>query len=408
MKNLSRELLDKLSIEYGDSFYILDSDVFYENCRELTTAFKKYYSNFNIAYSYKTNYTPKLVKIIDSLGGFAEVVSDLESEIALHSGVPYERIIWNGPVKNKDKVAEVLLNGGTINIDSYSEFEYVKDLALEHLNSIIRVGIRCNYDVGDGVLSRFGVDVESEEFDNILKEINEAANIKLICFQAHFAKRNPEFWTKRTEGMLDVYKYAKEKYGIIPERLDLGGGIYGAMPDSLREQLGVPAVNFEDYAVRSAKVIADAFKDIEDAPLLLIEPGTAVAANCMRYVCRIETVKEVRGKAIASVNGSQKNISISGINPPMEIVSCGVSENYYDNIDIAGYTCIESDYLYKNYEGKIGVGDYVIFSNCGSYSLVMKPPFIFCNVPVIDISGDEVSVIKRSENFNDLLLTYYF
>ncbi len=408
MKKLSRELLDKLSAEYGNSFYILDSDVFENNYLELIDTYKKYYRNFNIAYSYKTNYTPKLVQIVNRLGGFAEVVSDMETEIALRSGVSFERIIWNGPVKNKCKMKEVLLNGGTINIDTYSEFEYVKSLAIDNKDHEIRIGLRCNYDVGDGVLSRFGIDVCGDEFDLILRELKDIDNIKLLCFQVHFAKRNVEFWTKRTEGMISLYRYVREKYGIAPERLDLGGGIYGEMPEALRMQLGVAPVNFEDYAIRSAKLFAEAFKGIDDAPMLVIEPGTAIAASCMRYVCRIETIKEIRGKAIASVNGSQKNISISGINPPMEIISCGLNRKHYCDIDIAGYTCIESDYLYKNFEGELCEGDYVVFGNCGSYSLVMKPPFIFKNVPVIDISGDTVEVIKRAERFDDLFVTYTF
>ena len=408
MKALTKDLLESLSNKYGTSFYILDSDVFEENCRNLAEAFKKYYPHYNIAYSYKTNYTPKLVKIVDRLGGYAEVVSDMEAKIALKSGVKYEHIIWNGPVKNKEMVKEVLLNGGTVNIDSYSEFKYIKELASDNPKTTLNVGVRCNYEVGDGVISRFGIDVESDEFDKILKEIAETDNMKLAELQAHFAKRSPEYWTKRTEGMLKVYEHVKTKYGITPERVDLGGGIFGTMPESLRTQLGVAPVCFDDYASRSARLFAEYFKDTQDTPILMLEPGTAVAASCMRYVCCIETIKDVRGKAIASANGSQKNISMSGINPPMEIISCSKSRKYYDAIDIAGYTCIESDYLYKDYQGELGVGDYAVFSNCGSYSVVMKPPFIFTNVPVVDISGSEAELIKRAETFDDLFITYNF
>ena len=50
-------------------------------------------------------------------------------------------------------------------------------------------------------------------------------------------------------------------------------------------------------------------------------------------------------------------------------------------------------------------GDFIVISNCGSYSIVMKPPFILPNFPVLDIDGDEVEVIKRAESFDDL---FYF
>jgi diaminopimelate decarboxylase len=408
MRTLSKEILNDISSIYGDSFYILDSDVFENNYQALTSAFTKYYPNFNIAYSYKTNYVPKLVKIVDRLGGYAEVVSDMEMQTALKAGVPYERIIWNGPVKNKENLKSFLLQGGTANVDSPAEFEYIKEIATNNLDKELNIGIRCNYEVGDGVLSRFGVDIDSEDFDYILSEIKVIHNINLIGLQAHFAKRSPEYWTKRTEGMFRAYKHVREKYGFKVKRLDIGGGIYGDMPETLRTQLKVEKTCFEDYAVRSAKLFAEYFNDIEDAPTLLVEPGTAIAADSMRYVCRVETIKTVRGKTIASANGSQKNISLSGLNPPMEVIVGGDKQETYEDVDIAGYTCIESDYIYKGYSGKLGIGDYLVYSNCGSYSLVMKPPFIFTNVPVLDISKDEVEVIKRAETFEDLFTTYTF
>ena len=116
------------------------------------------------------------------------------------------------------------------------------------------------------------------------------------------------------------------------------------------------------------------------------------------------------GKTIATVLGSQKNISMSGINPPMEIIPCGNPQKEYSDLDIAGFTCIESDFLYKGFNGKLTVGDFIVIGNCGSYSLVMKPPFILPNFPVIDICNDKYNpeVIKRAETFDDLFHTFSF
>ena len=62
---VSNELVEKLREEYGNAFYLLDSEQFRANFKELKAAFSAVYPNFNIAYSYKTNYTPKLCKIVD-------------------------------------------------------------------------------------------------------------------------------------------------------------------------------------------------------------------------------------------------------------------------------------------------------------------------------------------------------
>ena len=190
---LTRSKLNELVSEYGAAFYLLDSDVFEANYIKLSDAFKSYYKEFNIAYSCKTNYIPKLVKIVDRLGGYAEVVSDMEMQIALKSGVEYKRIIWNGPIKNSSKVEELLLNGGTVNIDSIYELEGIKKIAEKHNDKQINIGIRCNYDVGDGVLSRFGIDVESEDFNAAIKLSSQVSNIHINGLHVHYAKRLPKY-----------------------------------------------------------------------------------------------------------------------------------------------------------------------------------------------------------------------
>ncbi len=407
-KMTTKGMLNQLSERFGEAFYLLDSDVFEENYKELTNAFKTYYPKFNIAYSYKTNYTPKLVQIVDRLGGYAEVVSDMEMEIALRSGVVSSHIIWNGPVKNEKKVRELLLTGGTVNIDSIYELENIKRIVLEHPDHVLNIGVRINYDVGDGVLSRFGFDVDDKDFDTVMTFIASTPNIHLVNLQAHFAKRSPEFWTARAEGMLKAYDRAVKQYGLKPERLDIGGGIYGKMPASLRDQLGIGEINYDDYASQAAKLFAEHFKNDMDAPWLFIEPGSAVAGDCMRFVTRVETIKHVRGKIIATAMGSQKNISMNGINPPIEVIASDGEQEYVENCDIVGFTCIEGDILQKNYSGELGIRDYIIISNCGSYSLVMKPPFILPNFPVLDITTKDIEVIKRAETFDDLFHTFVF
>ena len=406
MKIIDKENIIQLVKEFGESFYILDSDVFTSNYKELLNSFKKFYPNTNIAYSYKTNYIPKLVKIVNSIGGFAEVVSEMELELALKVGVPYNKIVWNGPVKNIDRVKNFLLNGGTVNIDSL--YELMNICKSIDRNNSINIGLRCNFDIGDNVLSRFGIDVNSEEFDDFFKVLLNNRNINLIALHSHFANRNPKYWCNRTNGLIEIYDRVVNTYNIKPRYLDLGGAMYGKLPIEIQEALHVDDIHYDEYAAKSASIFADKFKDTEDKPWLYVEPGTAIAANCMRYICRIETIKRIRDKIIITTNGSQKNISMNGINPPISIIR--MSNDYIEcnNANIGGYTCIESDYLCKNFSGKVNVGDYIIIENCGSYSVVMKPPFIEPNVPIIDISGERIELVKRKENFNDIFNTYVY
>ena len=403
---ISTEKLRALSERYGDAFYLLDSKQFEDNYQRLKRAFTKIYPHFNIAYSYKTNYIPKLCKIVDRCGGYAEVVSDMEMEIALRIGVKPEKIIWNGPVKNYEKARQLLIAGGTVNLDSMEEINEIKKIAAEYPEHSLNVGIRCNFNIGDGLISRFGFDVNQTEFIQAVDFIKTSKNIHLFMLQCHFADRKVQYWPVRAKEMLRLREQVFDRLGYFPEKVDLGGGIFGNLQESLKNQFPVHIPEYDEYAEAAAPLFSDSFPSA--APELLIEPGPALAGDSMKFAGRIKAIKSIRGKHFATILGSQKNINMSGVNPPITVYPIGKDRTYYTDIDLAGYTCIESDVLYRNYTGELGVGDFLVFSNCGSYSIVMKPPFILPDFPVVDISGGHIELIKRREQFDDLFHTYSF
>lgn len=398
--------LQSLSATYGDAFYLLDTKQFRSNFTELKAAFSAIYPHFNIAYSYKTNYTPALCRIVDQEGGFAEVVSDMEMEIALRIGVPAQKIIWNGPFKKADKLEQLLLDGGTVNIDSAYEIDLINALAQKHPTARLNVGLRCNFPVGDGVLSRFGFDIDGADFRRALDLFAKHENLCLIGLQCHFATRRLDTWRPRAEGMLALI----EKLNIIPQYIDLGGGLFGKMAPSLQAQFDSEIPTYQQYAQAVATLFAERFQNAAHKPTLLIEPGSALVGDCMHFVSKVVNIKTVRGKAIATLLGSIYNINptLNTKNPPICVHPMGGAQQQYDDLDFGGFTCIESDYLYRHYCGKLAVGDFVEFGNVGSYSVVLKPPFILPNFPVLDISHQEVALIKRAETFDDLFHTFAF
>lgn len=403
---MDEALLKKLVKEHG-AFYLLDSKQFGKNFTELKKAFTDIYPNFNIAYSYKTNYTPKFCKVVDKLGGYAEVVSDMEWEIAVKAGVAPDKIIWNGPYKNPAAVERFLLSGGILNIDSICEIERLRLIAENNPDKTLRLGIRCNFDVSDGVTSRFGFDIESEDFKKAFEYVSQTKNARLVGLQCHFATRSLQTWRPRAEGMLAL----TDKLNIVPEYIDLGGGLFGKMADSLKSQFDTKIPTYEEYANAVAPLFAEKFAARENKPTLLIEPGSALVGDCMRFVSEVINVKTVRGKSIATLLGSIYNINptLNKKNPPIEVYHTGAGkQKEYTDLDFGGFTCIESDYLYRHYNGKLAQGDIVVFGNVGSYSVVLKPPFILPNFPVLELNGSEAEIIKRGENFDDLFHTFNF
>lgn len=411
---VTEKLLDKISFEHGSSFYLLDSERFKCNFIELTNSFRKYYKNTSIAYSYKTNYVPRYCKIVNELGGYAEIVSSMEMSLALKLGVPAKKIFFNGPYKEINYVIQLLKNGGVVNIDSIEELMSIISFANNHKGGPFKVGIRCNFDIKNDTISRFGIDVESNAFIEIIDKIENHPNLKLVGLHCHFPNRNIESWRYRTLGMISVIdRFFKDKMHNL-EQISLGGGIYGHMPDDLKSQFPFEVPNFDDYAQESAKVLDNYInKNFGDyRPLLIIEPGTALVADALRYACRINSIKNIRGRFIITLTGSsyninpnpnRKNVPIQIFNMDDNSIKIKVHDAYF-----AGYTCIEGDYLYKGFEGEISIGDFIVFDDAGSYSIVMKPPFILPNVSIIEPINDSLDfkVIKRKETFDDIFNTY--
>lgn len=405
MRNV--EWLRKIEREQGGSFYLLDTRQFTDNFNELLTTFRHYYPETYIAYSYKTNYTPRLCQIVDQLGGYAEVVSDMEYEITKRLGIATDKVHFNGPYKDKTAVREIILGGGIVNIDDYSEVPDIIALAEAYPDKTIQTGLRCNFPINDGVTSRFGLDVTKSDFQQLIHLLLSKGNIRISGIQCHFASRALDTWKPRAEGICEIV----DQMDKMPEHIDLGGGLFGKMKDELKAQFKTAIPTYEEYAREAASLIADHFQGHEKRPALFIEPGSALVGDVMQFAAPVVSIKDIRGKAIATLLGSVYNINptLNGKNPPVTVYSDQPQrQKEYQHLDFGGYTCIEGDYLYRDYNGPLAVGDLVVFDNVGSYSVVLKPPFILPNFPIVEWDGETTRVVKRKETFDDLFKTYVF
>lgn len=406
---LDYPLLERLSRQHGDSFYLLDSDRFRENYRSFLKAFRSIYPRTEIAYSYKTNYIPRLCKIVNELGGWAEVVSEMECELALRIGVPAAKIVYNGPYKSYQSVETVLLGGGTVNLDSARDVNTVLEIARRHPLAELAVGLRCNLDTGKSP-SRFGLTVESE-LPEIISQLS-AAGIDIRGLHCHYPDRHLESHRITTEKMLETATKLFQK--DPPVFINLGGGYFGKMPPDLAKQFTCPVAGYDDYARVLAGLMLKAYPANSPGtqPQLFLEPGSALVADTMSFVTKVIDVKKIRSRRIATTAGSRYNINPTpnDKNLPLRVFrkkshsAKGPLENVYD---IAGYTCIESDYLYRGYTGSLDAGDFAVFENVGSYSIVMKPPFILPQRAIVGYARNgDFDLVKREETNDDFFETF--
>ncbi len=399
----------KLGKEVKTPFYLFDEKGFVDNYNLLRQTFKAIYPDYEVAYSYKTNYTPYICNLVKRLGGYAEVVSDMEYLLAKKLGYDNRHIVYNGPSKGF-RAFEHLENGGILNIDSIDEAKRVATYCYERPNHSYTCGIRINMDLGDGFVSRFGLSTSNDDIPTVVALIKSVPNLRLVGLHCHISRhRGLEAWAKRAEIMLNV---ADKYIEGMPDYISLGSGMFADMPKSLKAQFGSNSIpSYADYAETAIRPFTNHYKDVAKKPILFTEPGTTVVARYLNFASKVLSIKEIRDRQIANMDGDYHNLGeiCTMKKLPVTVIPGGKTQKTFQNLDIMGFSCLEQDVMYPGFEQGIAEGDVLIFNNVGGYSIVSKPQFIKpqCAMYVLKPDGS-VSEIMRAETFDDVFNKFDF
>jgi len=368
-------------------------------------AFRRHYPNTSVAYSYKTNYLPRLCQLVDQWGGYAEVVSGLEYAMARRFGVSPERIIYNGPYKTESDLATAVQEGALVNLDGPRQLAMLKEL-LAARPAKARIGVRITFPLDASRPSRFGFD--AQDVAGVVAQLNKIEGVVLEGLHCHFAtgSRSLAAYAEIAGRMLAIAD--RVFTGAPPRFLDIGGGFYSHMPDELRDQFSSEIPSHADYG----QVVGQAFADHYGAnggPELIIEPGVSVTADIMEFAAQVLEVRTVNARRIALVGGSIHTIkpTLNSMNLPMRIVGQAGRESPDGPLDVVGYTCMEHDVLHRGFSGDLSAGQWIVVGNVGAYTNVLKPPFIRAAPPILSIEHDgSVEVLRRHETIDDILAAY--
>ena len=406
MNKLDQRLFLEISKKHN-SFYFFDRDKFILNHNELLNSFKKNNNDVRLAYSYKTNYLPYIAEMVNSLGSFAEIVSSMEYMIAKKSGVDDRNIFFNGPIKDTAIVCEILKNGGTVNFDSYQDYQKVN---WSLFNTKVNIGIRINVFL-HGKFSRFGIDINDQEFIKLINEFknNTKVNLKMIHF--HLPERTIDEWKEKFEVYYKVIEIIHTKINF--DLISIGGGFYSRMDKKTLKSLKMPtSVKFSNYGQLFFQFEKKLFNLTGKKYSFIIEPGTALVANTFDFITKIYSIKRLQNSFVASTYGTFFNTNPNNrkIRLPYSVLNFKSNKNssLVDNCKFSGFTCIEDDYFVDNYKGRLNLDSLLVIHNCGSYSIVMKPPFIAMNCPIYSLENNKVILVKKEDLFENIFESYVF
>ena len=370
-------------------YYIINKEELDANFELLKKALKKYWKNFIIGYSYKTNSLPWLIKQFDNKGCYAEVVSEDEYGLAQLVGVRNESIIYNGPIKTKKTFIEVLLNNGIVNIDSEREIQWLDELFIKDCN----IGVRVNFDIehfcpnqsqcgSEG--GRFGFCYENGALYKAIQLIQDKG-FKIKGLHLHVSSKSRS---------IDIYKTIAhmackiaEEYGLTLSFVDIGGGFFGGLPSKPQ---------FDDYIKEITQILCGCFDS--DKTTLIVEPGMSLIGAPVSYVTTVIDVKDTMCNRFVVTDGTR-----TSIDPLMSKKSYfhrykkTKSGRIFRKQVICGYTCMEHDRLYEAIdEEELFVGDKVIYNKVGAYTMCLTPLFIKYFPDVYVEERNELTLVRKA------------
>lgn len=385
--------------------FILDPVEFDRGINTFENALKKYWPNYKIGYSVKTNQLPWLIKRINLLGHYIEVVSTDEYQLAQILGTDDKKIIYNGPIKTISTFFDALYEQSIVNIDSSRELDWIieadKKLDEDKSKALYKIGIRVNFDLYEALgkeknnndFSRFGFSYENGDLKKVITRISNLNHYKISGLHCHFSTKDRA--VKNYQMIARKIGEIAEEYSLSLDYVDIGGGFYGGLPNK---------PSFNQYLEVIAKELSQYFSPLNTS--LIVEPGTSILSKPFKYISRVVDVKEIQGKTIVVIDGSRTDIDplMSKSNYMLDFSSKSNSKTTINEQVIVGFTCMELDRITTlNDSVKLSVNDILVFNNIGAYTMCLSPNFIQYGTVVYFKENNQYRMIRDKIDINEYI-----
>ena len=388
----------ELAQEFGTPVFVYDEHHLRDRCREAVEAFGD-----GVAYATKAFLCGAMARLAHEEGMHLDVATGGELHVALHAGVPAERLVLHGNNKSIAELRMAIEAGiGRIVVDSFDELDRLDMLYAETgiaPKVLLRLTPGIKAETHDYIStgqddSKFGFTVSTGAAERAIERAQMSPAVEVLGIHAHIGSQ-----------VFAVGSLGKAA-GVIGEiatahdfaELSVGGG------------LGVPYVDDETAPTigQWGKVVRDACAAAGVTATILAEPGRSIAAAAAVTLYTVGTIKEIEGvRTYISVDGGMSD------NPRPVLYGSGYETFLPRSVDaertlpirLVGKHCESGDILVREglVPGDIKVGDILATPVTGAYghsmgsnyNKVLRPPVVFVR------DGDARLVVRR-ETFDDL------
>ena len=398
--------LREIRARFGSPVYVVSEATLRHNYRAFAAAFQSRYPDTVIAYSYKTNYVPGIVRVLHQEGARAEVVSGFELQLARSLGVKGKDIVYNGPYKTLDALREAIALEARINVDSLEELSDLQELARE-ARGPVKVGIRVNMALNDPPWDRFGFNLESGQALDICRRIHASPSLSLAGFHLHAGTflTQVDIYERAVTALVNLAKTVEARgWGII-EYLDLGGGY--ASGNTLQGQLlpgelTVPAA--DQYAEAICRPLKAGLRGLRRRPTLILEPGRALVDEPVSLLVSVVAVKTLPGGRRGVVVDGGVNLLPTAYYFRHAVNAGQPVEGLAETADLLGPLCMQIDVLRRDVAlPPLERGAILLLKHAGAYTISNSMQFIYPRPPIVMVDRGALHLLRHGESAEDLV-----
>ena len=389
-----------ISRQVGTPVYVYSSNIIRQRYNEFDNAFLDY--PHRVHYALKANSTLAIARLVNRLGGGADVNSGGELEVALRAGFQPRDIVFTGVGKSESELERAVSLGlQAINAESFGELERIDRLAITQSKQA-RVALRVNPDIEAGGYPQISTGKRSHKFGvpiglarEICRRINKCQGLIIVGLHIHIGSQIVDLDPLRnaTKAVVNLARGLSDD-GIQLEHLDLGGGL---------------GISYDGSEITNASEYASALIDTVSLTQLslLVEPGRwIVGPSGVLLTSVIDVKKQEDDRFFVVLDAGMSEFlrpALYGASHRVELL--GQSSNKVVTCDLVGPLCETSDIVAMGQKMPLPkVGDLIAVFDVGAYGSAMASNYNRHPLPAeVMVDGNNWDIIRRRQSFDDLV-----
>ncbi|UCF39992.1 MAG: hypothetical protein JSW43_09645 [Gemmatimonadota bacterium] len=397
---------------------------------ELCTAFAAYPAPVRVCYSYKTNRTAGVLRVLHRLGCGAEVVDEFELRLARDLGVPPAQVVLNGPNKSARELELAVEHGaGLIVADGLEEIRQLDSLGAA-AGRAVPIALRICPDVkprGMNVSSvtgsrrtQFGLDLRSGEALHAVREAAGRPHLRLRGMMAHIGSGIHDLRSvaRSIDRLLDL-QAAAHRAGAEPDLLDVGGGLgtrrsrefttwellrYLATGHLPQRPAPAPADLVSRYGATVCEAVTTGCRRRGlEVPALVLEPGRALVSDAQVLLLRVGAMRERPGVGrFALADGGAMTVSMMFLSEYHSVLLADRDAPLDGETSVFGRLPSPMDVVYRGMPlPRLQADDLLAVMDAGAYFTATETAFGGARPAVVLIEDGRARVIRRRERYED-------